>query len=220
MATVTLSSIVNQARLILQDQDAVRWSDSEFLGWIVSAYREIIWHKPEANSISAEFTTVADTHQTLPDDGAYLIDVIRTWTGTESTATNKRAVKLIDRIVLDSQNPDWHNRDLTTGGGSGVPKYFVYDLNAPLDFYLYPAPTASTKIRIQYARIPTAPTALTDKLALNDTYAGVVLDYLLYRAYSKDATVGDATLAQNYANMFYQQIGLKRGGAQQPQPLT
>jgi hypothetical protein len=42
---------------------------------------------------------------------------------------------------------------------------------------------------------------------LDDTYAGLIVDYLLYRAYSKDASGGDSNLAQNYMQMFYNQLG-------------
>jgi hypothetical protein len=199
MATVTVKDLIDQARAILQDPSAVRWSDIEFLGWINSAYREIVRHRPDSNSITANFSTTADTRQELPDDCAYLISVIRNEGGT------KRAIRPIDRSVLDSQNPDWHTSSDSSSGNTT--SYYVYEKDSLKVFYLYPAPTAGTIISIQYAGIPDAHTSTSDLISLDDTYAGLIVDYLLYRAYSKDASGGDSNLAQNYMQMFYNQLG-------------
>jgi hypothetical protein len=200
VATVTVQNLIDQARTILQDKDAIRWSDTEFLGWTASAYREIVRHRPDANSTTATISTNADSRQSLPADGAYLISVVRNESGS------KRAVRPVERHVLDSQNPDWHTVNGTTSDQTA--KYYVYEKDSPKVFYLYPAPAAGTNISIQYARIPTAHTSTSDLISLDDTYAGLIVDYLLYRAYSKDASVGDANLAQNYGQMFYNQLGL------------
>lgn len=211
MATVTVQNLIDQARTILQDQDAIRWSDSEFLGWIASAYREIVRHRPDANSVTANISTVADSRQTLPADGAHLISVVR------NEAGNKRAVRPIERHVLDSQNPDWHTVNGTTSDQTA--EYYVYEKDSPKVFYLYPAPQAGTNVSIQYARIPTAHTATNEVISLDDTYAGLIIDYLLYRAYSKDANAGDANLAASYRQAFYDSLNINsgmKGSAQKP----
>ena len=205
MATVTVQNLIDQVRAILQDQDAIRWSDTEFLGWTASAYREIVRHRPDANSVTVNISTVADSRQMIPADGAYLISVVRNEGGS------KRAVRPIERHVLDSQNPDWHTVNGTTSTQSA--KYYVYEKDSPKVFYLYPAPAAGVSVSIQYARIPTAHAATNEVISLDDTYAGLIVDYLLYRAYSKDASVGDANLAANYGTMFYQQLGVNNAAA-------
>jgi hypothetical protein len=201
MATVKVSDIIDQARLILQDKDAIRWSDIECLGWIASAYREIIRYRPDANSVTANVVAVAGSRQTLPPDGAYLISVVR-----NESATTKKAIRPIERHVLDSQNPDWHTVNATTSADAA--KYYVYEKDSPKTFYLYPAPAVGTNISIQYAKIPSAHLAKTELISLDDIYAGLLVDYVLYRSYSKDGAVGDMNLATNYANMFYQQLGV------------
>jgi hypothetical protein len=205
MATVTVQDLITQARVILQDRDAVRWADEEFLGWVASAYREIVRYRPAANSVTQPFTAINGTRQSLPVDGAYLISVVRNETGT------LRSILPIERTILDSQNPDWHTVNLTNG--SVDPRFYVYEKDSPKVFYLYPAATAGDIVSIQYARIPTAHTVKTETISLDDTYAGTIVDYMLYRAYSKDASVGDQHLAQRYGMTFYQQIG---GPAPQP----
>lgn len=200
MATVTVQDIIDQARTILQDTDAIRWSNPEFLGWIASAYREIVRHRPDANSTTATVLTTADSRQALPADGAYLISIVRNEGG------GKCAVRPIERSVLDSQNPYWHTVNNTASDQTAA--YYVYEKDSPKVFYLYPAPSAGTSISIQYARIPAAHTSTSDFISLDDTYAGMIVDYLLYRAYSKDASVGDVNLAQNYGQMFYNQLGI------------
>jgi hypothetical protein len=205
VATVTVQNLIDQARTILQDFDAIRWPDTEFLGWTASAYREIVRHRPDANSVTTNIATAADSRQMLPADGAYLISVVRNEDGS------KRAVRPIERHVLDSQNPDWHTLNATASVDTA--KYYVYEKDSPKVFYLYPAPQAGANVSIQYARIPTAHTSVDETISLDDTYAGLIVDYLLYRAYSKDASVGDANLAANYGTMFYQQLGINNASA-------
>jgi hypothetical protein len=198
VATVTVQNLIDQVRTVLQDQDVTRWTDAEFLAWLQTAYAEIVEKKPQANSTRIVFACQQGTQQNLPTDGALLISVVR-----NESATAK-AIRPIERAVMDSQNPDWHS---VTNTGDVV--HYVYEAQSPKVFYVYPQATAGQQISIQYAKIPPAHTATSETIRLDDTYAGLLVDYLLYRAYAKDASVGDANLSNTYRDLFYTNLGLK-----------
>lgn len=198
MATIQVSQVISQVRDVLQDKDAVRWKDSEFLGWLSTGYAEIVEKKPQSNSTRHILACKAGTQQDLPVDGALLISVVR-----NESATAK-AIRPIERAVLDSQNPNWH-----FDPNNGDVSYYVYESQSPKVFYVYPQATAGQQISIQYAKIPQAHASVGEVIRLDDTYAGLLIDYLLYRAYAKDAAVGDANLANTYRDLFYTNLGLK-----------
>jgi hypothetical protein len=198
VATVTVQNLIDQARTILQDQDATRWSNPEFLSWLQTAYAEIVDKKPQSNSTRIVFACQAGTQQNLPADGALLISVVR------NESPTAKAIRPVDRAVMDSQNPDWHNT-----ANNGDISYYVYEAQSPKVFYVYPQATAGQLISIQYAKIPSAHASTNEPIRLDDTYAGLLTDYLLYRAYAKDAGAGDSNLANTYRDLFYTNLGLK-----------
>ena len=102
MGTITGQQIVDKARKILQDTTAggTRWLDSELLGWINDAQREVVLLKPNAFSAVENLTLVQGTLQTLPATGLTLLSVVRNQNG--------QAVRRVDRNILDSENPGWH----------------------------------------------------------------------------------------------------------------
>lgn len=207
MAT-KISEIIDQVRLILQDVDKVRWQDTELFLWIGSAYREIIAVNPSVGAKVISFPLVAGTFQTLPADGISLIDITRNLTGA------KMPVHEIERKVLDNQYPTWHGDPST-----GQIKCYVYDPAAPNQFWVWPQATATPAMTVElaYAAVPQKPTALADNVAINDAYTGVIVDFVLYRAYSKDSVSGDANLAQSYRQAFYDSLNVNsthKGAAQ------
>lgn len=205
MAT-KISEIIDQVRLILQDVDKVRWQDAELFLWIGSAYREVVSVNPSVGAKVSTFSLTAGTFQTLPADGISLIDITRNLTGA------KMPVHEIERKVLDNQYPTWHG-DASTG----QIKCYVYDPAAPNQFWVWPQAATGMTVELVYAAIPTRPTALTDSIAINDAYSGLIIDYLLYRAYSKDGGSGDMNLAQAYRQSFYDSLNVyssHKGAAQ------
>jgi hypothetical protein len=198
VATVTVQNLIDQARTILQDQGAVRWANPEFLSWLQTAYAEIIDKKPQSNSMRLVFACQAGTQQNLPADGALLISVVR------NESPTAKAIRPVERAVMDSQNPDWHNTPNT-----GDVTHYVYEAQSPKVFYVYPQANDGQQISIQYAKIPLAHTTTSETIRLDDTYAGLLVDYLLYRAYAKDASLGDASLSNTYRDLFYTNLGLK-----------
>ena len=200
MATVTAQNIISKVRIILQDPDAVRWDNDELLGWLNDAQREIVLLKPDANSKAQDLplSVSGETRFSIADEGISLIDIVRNKTG------NKRAIRQINREVLDAQKQEWHN-----DSPSGEIKYFIFDDRNPRSFLVFPPSNGAAVVETVISKSPSA-IGLTDVIELDDIYANVIADYVLYRAYSKDAEYaanGQRAMAA-YAS-FAQSLGLK-----------
>jgi len=204
MGTITGQRIADRARRVLQDQTSggTRWLDSEVLDWINDAQREIVLVKPEAKSVIANLACVAGTRQTLPVTAIRLLGVIRNMNG--------RAIRRVDRFVLDSENPNWHLATAST-----IAEHYVFDEAAPTTYYLYPPqPNANQgSVEVNYSAAPTDLVTLASTIDLSDIYANPILDYLLYRAYSKDAEyAGNESRASIHYQAFYNSLGVKAQG--------
>jgi len=197
MSTITAQSVVDKVQVILQDTTGVRWPDSELLDWLNDGQREIVLYKPNAFIKNLAVRMAAGTKQSLPADGVQLIDVVRNM-GTNGT-TPGRAVRITMREVLDSQLPDWHSET-----PSSVVKHYVYSLLDPKNFYVYPPQPAAGQgyLEIVYGASPTD-TTLAGPITLDDIYQNVLVDYILYRAYSKDTEyAADQNRAATHQNAY------------------
>jgi hypothetical protein len=209
MATITGKNIVDRAAIILQDTTGVRWPQTdELLLWLNDGQREVVLRKPESCATNAAVVLVAGTKQSIPATGIQLIDIVRNMGTTGTTAG--RACTRIDRQILDEQRPDWHD----AADADDEVLHWMFDPRDPKHFYVYPPQPSSDfgYVEIVYASAPTDVANLTDAtIGLDDVYAGALLDYVLYRAYSKDAdlTPGAPQRAMAHYQNFITSLGAK-----------
>lgn len=201
MGTITGTQIANRARRVLQDTTpgGTRWLDAELLDWINDAQREAVNLKPSAYSEVTDRTLVAGTKQTLPTGGICLLSIVRNVGG--------KAVRRVDRNILDSENPDWH-----TATASATVEHYVFDEDAPDTFWVYPPQPGSGMgaVQIIHSKAPADLGSLASTITLNDMYANAILDYVLYRAYSKDTDyAGNLQRASNHMAAFGSSLGVK-----------
>ena len=182
-----VSDILSRANVILQDQD-LRWSKAEKVQWVNDAHKAIILLRPDAGMRSADFTCVADTAQSLlnpnglSDLNAYTPVRLRAVIRNKPVTGTGRAIRHELQRVLDDQLPEWH-----AAAASTACQFYVHDPANPTAFYLYPAPAAGHKVVVTYSATPTAVLGEGDYITLEDIWVPVILDYVLYRAYTKDA---------------------------------
>lgn len=174
MPTILGSEIIGKAQIVLQDTTGIRWPDTtELLEWLNDAQREVAIYRPDACTVTTSMTCSAGTRQTLPSAATALVDVVRNTAGA--------AVRKVPREILDAQLPTWH------AATAGDTKHFMYDPRLPREFYVYPPATSSTSLVIRYQTAPTDLASTGSTITVDDLYAGPLLDYILWRAYSKDA---------------------------------
>ena len=202
--TVTVQSVIDRVQITLQDTTGVRWPVvSELVVWVNDAQREVALLKPDAAATNATITLVTGTKQSIPTGGNRLLRVVRNMSDASGGATGKRAIRIVDRDVLDSTEPNWHDPTVSGDAAHGANvKHYVYDEKNPRNFYVYPGVSGNAFIEIVYSDNPST-VAQNGNLDLPDIYANAVMDFVLFRAYTKDAEfASNAQLAGQHYQLF------------------
>ena len=160
--SVSVDSVVERIQTTIQDTTGVRWPISQLNLWINDAQRELCLLKPDASATNEIVTLATGTKQSIPSAGSRLLRVVRnyshaTYTHSTDTPTGKRSIRIVDREVLDSQTPDWHDPSLAAGDaahGTTV-KHYAYDEYDPRNYYVYPGVAGNAYIEIIYSKNPT-----------------------------------------------------------------
>lgn len=195
------SDIISRAAILLQDTANERWTSAELLKWISDGQRLIAMARPDSVAKNEAVTLVAGTKQTLPAGAIRLLDVVR---NLKDNGDPGRAVRITQREILDAQNPNWH---LAT---AGTTLNFTYDDRDPTHFYVYPPAAANAKLEVIYTKDPGEIVSTSTALTVNEIYAEPLLNYVLYRAYAKDADfAANAQIAQGYLQVTLSLLGLK-----------
>ncbi len=216
------SEIMDRAQRLIQDATNVRWPLVELLIWLNDAQREIVLQKPSALSVSRVLTLQAGTWQKLPDDALTLLKIIRNIAAVDDDTgarTGGRAIRIVSRDVLDSQQADWHTSDSTHF--SPIVKHYIYDEEDTTSFYVFPGNNGSGKVEALLSISPTriaidggdeaeAIESYELPIGLPDIYSNAILDYICYRCYSKDAQyTANMQRAVAHYQQFANSIGIK-----------
>lgn len=139
-------------------------------------------------------------------------------------ATPGRAIRLVERIVLDQSDPTWHTST------ARVVTQATYDPQTPKVFYVCPGVPATPDVWIEVpwvvepAEISPAGTytvggGSATKLSVDDTFFDDIVNYVIARAYMKDAEVpGAMSLASAFTQSFVSSINAQAVAAGMPNP--
>jgi len=187
--TITAANLLLRIRDTLQDTTGIRWLDAELLRYMNDAQREIVNLRPDSAADHSNVQLATGTEQVIPDVGLRLIKVVRNMSAAGGSATGKRVIRIVDREILDTQEPNWHDPTVTGDAAhTTVPKHYVFDEDDPRKYYVYPGVAGNAFVEIVYSRSPTDFANTSSAVSyLDDTYANAIIDYVLYRAYMKDA---------------------------------
>ncbi|EBE6296437.1 hypothetical protein ABDM08_001311 [Salmonella enterica] len=196
----TVAEIIGRVNTQLLDTLWLRWPLPELCDYYNDAVRAVILARPDAGASVEILECVPGSRQALPAGALRLIDVIRLTAGN--------VLLPVPRDVLDHDYPDWHTL-------SGVPERYVYSEVTPRVFYLFPAPDESVCIDAVVCRIPSVVTinTLEDKteILIDDAYVNPLVDWMLFRAFNKDAAGGANTgQAMQHYQAFADQMGIKQ----------
>jgi hypothetical protein len=195
MATAA-QSIILRAQTTLQDVSGVRWPADELVRYLNDGQREIVRLRPDQKAASVTMSLVEGYRQTISPDHAALIDV-----PANASGRFKRITK-VDLALLDSVEPTWRSKP-----AASEIVHFCHDLREPRVFYVYPPAQSGLAVEAVVSVYPTdvaAPNGATfasvsGDIDLPDQWADALLNYVLFRAYSKDAEFGgNAALSAAY----------------------
>lgn len=216
MATIKVIDVISRVEAILQDTN-IRWPRVELQQWLNESYLSIVLLRPDANAVCATFTCAAGTKQDLTASSGGFPSALRLLDITRNvlTSSNKKVVRVVARSVLDDQRPSWHSETQ-----SANIQHYTYDPRHPKQFYVYPPATNTAELEVIYADAPGSHTlteaqldptgSSTEVIKLDDIYLSPITDWVLYRAYSKDAEYGANEARANAAfQTFNAAIGTK-----------
>jgi hypothetical protein len=198
--------LINRAKYVADETEVtgVQWTNLEWLGWLNDAALEVSIRVPRANPVTTTVTTTAGaSKQTLPPGGIMLLEITRCLTG------GKQRIKRLSRQTLDDVIPAWAD-DTST---SQDILFYVYDERIPKQYFLYPTPATGTQIEICYSAITSDIVlaaydgSVTTAFQLADEYTAAALDFMLFRAFSKDsARAGGLARATAFYESFTKRV--------------
>lgn len=201
--TTALNDIVDNAEITLHDPDNDRWDATELAEWGSYAQNAIVLRKPDAYMKNESFVLVAGTRQAIA--GTVVINITRNM-GTDGS-TAGAVITRVNLVTMDAILPSWH-----TATASATIKHWIHDLRDPKNFWVYP-PQPSSGFGYVDAIWSEAPPSIGvgANITLDDIYKTIILDYILFRAYAKDAALhpNGAARATAHAQMFLNALGSK-----------
>lgn len=200
-----------------------RWTQRELVSWLNDGQKAIAKYLPSSCARVDAVKLVPGTKQSiesipqasiLPGDGSspslvmghYLQTVVRNM-GANGT-TPGRAIRIADREILDVNSPDWHSQTANTVA------QFVFDPRTPKVFYVVPGvpATPAVWVELSYLANPVEISVTgsygmdgTDvtKISVDDKYVDDLVNYILARAYMKDAEFAtNGNQASAHSQMF------------------
>lgn len=212
MGTTLVSTLISRGRGILQDSDSTSytWSDADLLSYLDDGQRDIIFLKPNAYVVNEVLQLAAGTKQTV-QDGIALIKLTR-FMGTDGTTAGD-VINFVPMEQLNYQERSWHSET-----ACATPELYTYDEDDPTYFYVYPPQPTTGMGYVEEVHVGMTATldATTDAIGLNDIYQTPLLNYMLYRAYSREVDSQSAALAEKYYNLYLRSLGLKGSTEEKP----
>jgi len=192
------NAVIGRASTLLLDVTGIRWPASELLIYLCDGQREAASIKPNVYVKFAPVALAPGARQAMPMDAKELKEITRN--------VNGAAIRPVSRELMDAHLPSWY-----TAQPKAIVQHSMYSDLDPRTFFVYPPqPSSGTgSVEMTYYAIP-ADIALTDPLLIPDTYIGALVDYILYRAFSKDTEyAANAEIAQAYLTSFTESMAGK-----------
>lgn len=199
--TTTARSIIERAHTVLSDADGVRWPAYELVAWLNDAQRQYLVKRPDQKVTTEAVSLVAGFRQTIPANAIALQDI------PNNAAGGKRRIDKINMWTLDAVSPNWRSSTPST-----EVRHFMHDLREPRVFQVYPPAATGAAVDMTYTPYPTdvpipvdgaIASTVTGNIDLPDHAAEALLNFVLYKAYSKDAEFGgNSNTAAGYLALF------------------
>lgn len=197
MGTLLASTLIARANEIAQDVDQVTWTPAQGLSWLNDAQLAICNLRPDASVSRGTVKLSPGVTQTI--EGRRLMAVH--WNMGSDGSTRGRAIRLIERGVMDDSYPDWpaETADPTV-------LEYMYDTRNPQQFDVYPPvpDTPDVWIEASQATNPDEIADASDPITLDDVYAPALVSWMAYRYFSRDSeeTPNWARAAGFYRDVF------------------
>lgn len=206
---VTAQSAIQRVVDVLQDPSGTRWTIAELVRYYNDGRRQIILHRPDLAAADVTIALVAGARQALPATAAKLLDVRGNSGGSKLPVT-----MVSDRRLLDACDPGWR-----AAAGQETIVHVMYDEREARVFEVYPAAAVGASLATTCSVYPTdiaqpgegaTYADVAGNLDLSDICANAIVDYVLFRAYTKDAEFSpDPQRARQHLELFANALGVE-----------
>ncbi|MEO8296346.1 MAG: DUF6682 family protein [Burkholderiales bacterium] len=200
-----------------------RWTQRELVSWLNDGQKAIAKYMPASCTRVDVIKLTPGTKQSIesiqsanikPGDGSaaanvfgHFLQAVMRNMGADGTSAG-RAIRLVDREVLDVNSPDWHSV------ADPVVSQWIFDPRFPKVFYVSPGVPATPAVWVEVSFLANPVEVLTSgsygmdgsdttKISVDDKYIDDLVNYILARAYMKDAEfAGNANMAAAHTSMF------------------
>lgn len=177
---ILASSILASARVILLDPSPGDWfTDAELLALLNFSERKVLLVRPELYPVRRVITLAAGNAQTLAAGDTVLLDIYNNVSGG-------RRATLTSRALLEQLNNFWPADTATV-----EVQHWTHDPRTKRMFDVYPPNTGTGQLNALVGAVPTALSATSDPIHLDDIYESVLLYYVLSEAYSANSVKRD-----------------------------
>lgn len=117
-------------------------------------------------------------------------------------------LRIVEKDVLDAFGAAWTLKEGIDA--ANVYKSYAMDPLDPLAFWLFPLAIDGRDVIVTYAGVPVEVTDVDDELTLSDMYVANIVDYVVFRALSKDSRGAAPGVAEKYRDRFLLALGAVR----------
>lgn len=202
---IKVSDILRRFRNIMMDAKAVRWSEQEAIDWLNDAASEIVQRRPASRAITEQVPLVAGTYQIASDGAAQVLDVIR---NIEASGRPGLPIRIADRQQIDDADPMWHSRR------PAPTRHYMVDERSPTSFYVYPPAADGAIVEMLVSKPPPQVSSSEEVLDLRPEFISAILNWMMYRAHTKDSEYSQGQVAALHYQAFTDAIGAPSQAAQ------
>lgn len=202
---ILVSDLLRRFQTIMLDAKKVRWSEQEAIDWVNDGASEIVLRRPAARAVTEIVQLLAGTFQRASDGAAQVLDVMRN-IGTDGKPG--KSIRIADRQQIDDIDPDWHRRRAATT------RHYMIDERSPTTFYVYPPAVDGAQVEMLVSKPPPQVTASTDTIDIRPEFINAILNWMMYRAHSKDSEYSQGAVAALHYQAFTDAIGAPSQAAQ------
>jgi hypothetical protein len=193
---VSVQSIIDSARLTLQDANRVTWTDQELCDYLTEAEAHTVMLKPDAYPVKGPISLSAGTTQILPPGAVGILDI-------DHNVVSKRRITLVDRELLDETSRFW-----PAGTQETDVQHWCADPRDPRRFEVTPPNNGTGAVEALYGVTPD-PCTLSGNIHLGDFYRVALMWFVLHRAWAKNSKRYDPVKSQAMLNNYMQALGLR-----------
>jgi hypothetical protein len=202
---ILVSDLLRRFRNVMMDVKAVRWNEAESIDWINDGASEIVLRRPAARAVTEVIDLAAGTLQSTNPGTSQILDVVR---NMRPDGVPGRVIRICDRQQLDDIDPIWHTRR------AGTTKHYMIDERSPTSFYVYPPAAPGARVEVLVAKPAPKVGSPADTLSLRAEFINALLNWMMYRAHSKDSQYSQGNMAALHYQAFTDAIGAPSQAAQ------